>query len=148
MEDVLDGLRKGQVKVTTEVVDVLFQCLDALEDYVENIMQTNSEGEKEYKEITEFLEQISNIRKSTEVSGKPQISKAAGQKPNIDGEGFRLNYNIYDKNVMEKAFEESLNAFEIYIELDKRCLLKAARAFIIFQILETHSEIMKSFPVV
>jgi two-component system chemotaxis sensor kinase CheA len=111
-------------------------------------MQTNSEGEKEYKEITEFLEQISNIRKSTEVSGKPQISKAAGQKPNIDGEGFRLNYNIYDKNVMEKAFEESLNAFEIYIELDKRCLLKAARAFIIFQILETHSEIMKSFPVV
>lgn len=148
MEDVLDGLRKGQVKVTTEVVDVLFQCLDALEDYVENIMQTNREGEKEYKEITEFLEQISNIRKSTEVSGKPQISKAAGQKPNIDGEGFRLNYNIYDKNVMEKAFEESLNAFEIYIELDKRCLLKAARAFIIFQILETHSEIMKSFPVV
>lgn len=148
MEDVLDGLRKGQVKVTTEVVDVLFQCLDALEDYVEKIMQTNSEGEKEYKEITEFLEQISNIRKSTEVSGKPQISKAAGQKPNIDGEGFRLNYNIYDKNVMEKAFEESLNAFEIYIELDKRCLLKAARAFIIFQILETHSEIMKSFPVV
>ena len=49
---------------------------------------------------------------------------------------------------MVTSFEVSLNAFEIYIELDKRCLLKAARAFIIFQILETHSEIMKSFPVV
>ena len=130
------------------MVDVLFQCLDALEDYVENIMQTNSEGKRNIRRLPNFLSRFQILESQLKYLVKPQISKAAGQKPNIDGEGFRLNYNIYDKNVMEKAFEESLNAFEIYIELDKRCLLKAARAFIIFQILETHSEIMKSFPVV
>ncbi len=146
MEDVLEGLRKGQLKVTTELVDVLFQCLDALEVYVENVVQTSREGDKEYKGIIEFLVKISTTNKSAQSSGK--FKKIATQKKNEAGVNYGLNYNIYDKNIIETAFQESLNVYEIYIELDKRCLLKAARAFIIFQVLEKHSEIMKSFPTV
>lgn len=146
MEDVLEGLRKGQLKVTTELVDVLFQCLDALEVYVENVVQTSREGDKEYKEIIEFLVKISTTNKSAQSSGK--FKKIATQKKNEAGVDYGLKYNIYDKNIIETAFQESLNVYEIYIELDKRCLLKAARAFIIFQVLEKHSEIMKSFPTV
>lgn len=146
MEDVLEGLRKGQLKVTTELVDVLFKCLDALEVYVENVVQTSREGDKEYKEIIEFLVKISTTNKSAQSSGK--FKKIATQKKNEAGVDYGLKYNIYDKNIIETAFQESLNVYEIYIELDKRCLLKAARAFIIFQVLEKHSEIMKSFPTV
>ena len=146
MEDVLEGLRKGQLKVTTELVDVLFQCLDALEVYVENVVQTSREGDKEYKGIIEFLVKISTTNKSAQSSGK--FKKIATQKKNEAGVDYGLKYNIYDKNIIETAFQESLNVYEIYIELDKRCLLKAARAFIIFQVLEKHSEIMKSFPTV
>lgn len=146
MEDVLEGLRKGQLKVTTELVDVLFQCLDALEVYVENVVQTSREGDKEYKGIIEFLVKISTTNKSAQSSGK--FKKIATQKKNEAGVDYGLKYNIYDKNIIETAFQESLNVYEIYIELDKRCLLKAARAFIIFQVLEKHSEIMKSSPTV
>ena len=39
-----------------------------------------------------------------------------------------------------------MNVFEIHVELDKGCLLKAARAFIVFQILEKNSEVIKSVP--
>lgn len=139
MEDVLDDLRNSRINVSTEVVDVLFKCLDALEIYVENVAKTGSEGEGQYKEIIELLSKISNKRKS---GHSDSAVKSEAKEKDIKA----LELNIYDKNVIEKAIEESLNVYEIYVELDKKCLLKAARAFIVFQILERHSDIIKSTP--
>lgn len=33
MENVFSEVRNGNIKVTPEMIDVLFQCLDALEEY-------------------------------------------------------------------------------------------------------------------
>lgn len=141
MEDVLDGLRNGKINVSPEVVDILFKCLDALENYVENVSNTGNEGDEEYSGIIKFLSGILNkgeVKKTGEAGGE----KEAGEKKS----DLRLELNEYDKNVIESAIEQSLNVFQIYVELDPKCLLKAARAFIIFQILEKHSDIIKSVP--
>ena len=37
MENVFSEVRNGAAKVNASIVDVLFQCLDALEEYVSNI---------------------------------------------------------------------------------------------------------------
>ncbi|NLX76808.1 MAG: chemotaxis protein CheA [Clostridiaceae bacterium] len=142
MEDVLDGLRNGRIKVYPEVVDILFKCLDALESYVDNVSRTGSEGDEDNRDIINFLSAISDKSKAAQET-QPGIIPQAGKEKKDD---LHLELNIYDRNVLEKAFEESLNVFEIYIELDRKCLLKAARAFIIFQILEKHSDIIKSAP--
>ena len=39
MENVFSEVRNGNMKVTSDLVDVLFQCLDALETYVNNIQE-------------------------------------------------------------------------------------------------------------
>ena len=39
-----------------------------------------------------------------------------------------------------------MNVFQIHVEFDKGCLLKSARAFIVFQVLEKNSDIIKSVP--
>jgi two-component system chemotaxis sensor kinase CheA len=44
MEDVLDALRNDRIVVDSDMVDVLFQCLDALETYVNTIAATAQEG--------------------------------------------------------------------------------------------------------
>ena len=44
MENVFSEVRNGNMSVNSELVDVLFQCLDALETYVSNVQQNQDEG--------------------------------------------------------------------------------------------------------
>ena len=44
MENVFSEVRNGNMEVNSNLVDVLFQCLDALETYVDNIRETQDEG--------------------------------------------------------------------------------------------------------
>ena len=43
MENVFSEIRNDKMKVNSKLVDVLFQCLDALESYVDNIRNTQDE---------------------------------------------------------------------------------------------------------
>jgi len=57
---------------------------------------------------------------------------------------FKLNQ--YEMNAANKAVEMEMNVFKITVVLNKGCVLKSARSFIIFQSLEKHAEIIKSEP--
>ena len=55
MENVFSEVRNGNMKVTSDLVDVLFQCLDALEEYVNNIQETQDEGTNDNEPIIKAL---------------------------------------------------------------------------------------------
>ena len=55
MENVFSEVRNGTVKVTSSMVDVLFQCLDAVEAYLEEIVNTTMEGENDNEPIIKLL---------------------------------------------------------------------------------------------
>lgn len=55
MENVFSEVRNGTVKVTSDMIDVLFQCLDAIEKYLDNIKATSSEGDEENQALIEKL---------------------------------------------------------------------------------------------
>ena len=44
MENVFSEVRNGAIKVQANMIDILFQCLDALEEYLKNIQETADEG--------------------------------------------------------------------------------------------------------
>lgn len=145
MEDVLDGLRNNRINVSSEVVDVLFQCLDALEGYVTEIVSSGQEGQEDNAGIIKALARLMN-KDNASAQPKKEAPKADSRRDKTATDGLRLKLNVYDRNVIEKAMESSMNVFQIYVEMDQKCLLKAARAFIIFQILDHNAEIMKSEP--
>ncbi|HBR03177.1 MAG TPA: chemotaxis protein CheA [Ruminiclostridium sp.] len=148
MEDVLEELRNDRIFADSNMVDVLFKCLDALETYVNNVTATGQEGEETFQEI---IDSLANILKKTGKSEKNQ-EKAAEAKNAIDpgahqgNSKLRVELDQYDINVLKKALDSKMNTFEIHVALDKGCLLKAARAFIIFQIFENNSDVIKSVP--
>lgn len=59
MEDVFSEVRNGAATVDATVVDALFQCLDALDEYVTNIQESGDEGTNDNEAIikifTDFL---------------------------------------------------------------------------------------------
>ena len=48
--------------------------------------------------------------------------------------------------VISQSFEQGFSAFEISVQLREDCLLKAARVYMVFEILEKSGEIIKSVP--
>ena len=51
MENVFSEVRNGTFAVTAEIIDVLFQCLDALDEYLNNIQSSNSSTENMFSFI-------------------------------------------------------------------------------------------------
>ncbi|MDU5111174.1 MAG: chemotaxis protein CheA [Clostridium sp.] len=146
MEDVLSEFRDGSLKVTSEVVTVLFDCLDTLEKMVSNIESGNGE-EVEYKGIIEDLEKISNLA-STSIEEEIKPKENVENYVNINSEPNKINalINEYDISVIKQAIENEYNCINVEITLREDTLLKSARAFLIVQELETQGEIIKSLP--
>jgi two-component system chemotaxis sensor kinase CheA len=147
MEDVLQALRNGEVKVNTGLVDLLFKCLDALEDYLNNIISSVSEGTNDYADI---IKALNNIVKDNKSDSDSKTAVHPADKNTGTGSTSLpqavLQINQYEQNVINKAYDMGINAYQITVVLSKGCLLKSARAFIIFQTFEKFSEIIKSVP--
>ncbi|MCY6483647.1 chemotaxis protein CheA [Clostridium aestuarii] len=146
MEDVLSQFREGKLKVTQEVVTVLFKCLDTLEQMVDNI----SEGIDETIEIEGLISSLhaitngENIKEKEIVESEPdEISEVANT---IENDFLDIEMNEYDINIIKQALEKDFKAQKIKINLDESTLLKSARAFLIFKSLEEFGEIVKCIP--
>jgi two-component system chemotaxis sensor kinase CheA len=159
MEDVLDALRNDRLKANDSIVDVLFRCLDALENYTNEIVASGNEGSEDNAELVTALSDILAGKADgagggagakapaapARVAGTPVETSAQPPVADSDDAGL-LALNQYDVNVLGKALQSGMNVLQIRVELDKGCLLKAARAFIVFQILERSAEVLKANP--
>jgi two-component system, chemotaxis family, sensor kinase CheA len=144
MEDVLSRFRDGELKVTQKVVTVLFECLDILENMVDNISENS--GEKiEIQNIISELEFISKNQLDFDLQVK-DIETVETKERNSEAEE-SIPLNEYDLNIIKQAGYKGFNVYEIRVVLSENTLLKSARAFLILKSLEEYGEIIKSIPV-
>lgn len=149
MEDVLQSIRSGEIKINTKLVDILFKCLDRIEVYLNAIINEGNEGDSNCQDIINTLKKIIET-KAIDFSANDQIQN--DDQNNGTDESKEVIYtsnfipNVYEQNVINKALEMNINAYKITVLLNKGCVLKSARAFIIFQTLERYCEIIKSVP--
>lgn len=151
MENVLDAIRTGKVDVNTYIVDVLFECLDFLDNSISAVSNTGAEGNLNAEPIVVKLNGIlknrtqqsqqENTSNIAAVSKEPEAS-ASGTPKNEDN----LKFNQYDDSLIRNAIHQGMNIFKVRVVLDPGCMLKSARAFIVFQTIERHGEIFKSVP--
>lgn len=145
MEDVLAEFREGKLKVTQDVVTVLFDCLDTLEKMVDNVQ----EGSEEKIDIDGIMKALADIKENgnkSNVQEETQASEIKSEDENkmISGDEFDLDLNQYDTSVIRQAREKGFNSIELKVTLSENTLLKSARAFLIVKDLEDHGEILKS----
>ncbi|NFS38047.1 chemotaxis protein CheA [Clostridium sporogenes] len=143
MEDVLSNFREGDLKVTQNVVTVLFKCLDTLEQMVNNI----SEEVDEKVPIDHIIEELEKAAKGDISSEEQKEEDIETIEENKSEENSTIPLNEYDLNVIKQAEDKGFNAYEIKIILSENTLLKSARAFLIFKNLEEYGEVIKSLPI-
>lgn len=143
MENVFSEVRNGNIKVTSDMCDVLFQCLDALENYVSNIQNTQDEGTDDNEPIIKSLNSFIGGNNEESKETQPQTAASAVTA----GEGTsELAFADFEMNAVNEALKKGLGVYEIDVTVDENCILKAARAFLVFKNLEGHCDVIKSEP--
>ena len=149
MENVFSKIRDGKMKVEDVLIDILFRGLDALESYLEIIQSTADEGTEDNEDIIKALNDI------LEGGGKANTSKetntaAVAQQEKAKAEGDPVFENLkiadFEKIAIDKAKNEGQHVFALNVQIQESCILKAARAFLVFKALEEYGDVIKSVP--
>lgn len=151
MENVFQEIRSGNMKVQPELVDVLFRGLDALEAYLDNIMDSADEGTEENEEIINTLNSIAEKAGSGSDEATPDKTESPAEETTaqeqMDGIPYEsIRITDYEKATFDKAKEQNQNIYGITVYLQESCILKAARAFLVFKALEEMGEVIKAEP--
>jgi two-component system chemotaxis sensor kinase CheA len=148
MENVFSEVRNGNIKVQPEMIDVLFQCLDALEEYTNNIQETSDEGTNDNEPLIKMLADILNGGgKKTEEPAAPKAeSKPAESTGNSDKKWNDIALDDAQIHVITEAAKMGRKAYGLTVTVQEGCILKAARAFLVFKAIEEKADIIVSDP--
>ena len=149
MENVFSEIRNGKMNVTPDLVDVVFKCLDAIEEYLACITETSNEGENDNDEIIDLLNACLEAEEDkTETKEKePEVQKGSKSEEDDDKRKFlHISIADFEKNAISEAKSDNKNVYGATVYVDEGCILKAARAFLVFKGVEGVGEIIKSVP--
>ena len=147
MENVLDAIRNEKIHVTTEILDVVFESVDHLEAMVFDI----ADGGDGKRNVAETVEKLKNIESGNPVTPTQQEPKKVDTEvaaTTVVASAPKLEYDDFEKTVLIQSIDQGFNAIEIAVSLRADCLLKAARVYMVFDILEKSGDVIKSNPTV
>ena len=146
MENVFQEVRSDKISVDSSMIDLLFKCLDAIDAYVENIKSSSDEGTDDneliIKELNDFIAKA-NGQVIEPVAKAEQDEKTEEEQSSQEDTKFS-SFELTDSEhaaVME-AKDSGLKIYGFTVFVQKECLLKAARAFLVFRAVEEFGQIV------
>ena len=150
MENVFSEVRNGNIKVQPEMIDVLFQCLDALQEYTDNIKNSADEGTNDNEPLIRQLNDILNNKGVTSgaapAAEAPKADAAAAKSEGSDEPWYDINYDESQLSVLQEAVKQGKNVYGINVVVNSACVLKAARAFLVVKAIEEKGDLIVSNP--
>lgn len=131
MENILDDIRNQKKEVTSHLIDILLECTDTLDVLIQDVIEFGREGDRD---VTDLLTKLKDpISSPIDTETKQEYEKA-------------MKLDQYQLSVIKAGVEQGLIPYWIEIKLQPTCLLRAARAYMVFQAAESFGEIIKSVP--
>ena len=141
MEDVLDLIRKEQLKLNEDIIDTLFKCLDSLEQMINSV----GDGEAEdVVDVTDLVAKLSSISKGTPMPKAADDTAKAAPQEAADSPSIVLT--DIDKDVLKQAKESGMIGVHVQVTLAATCLLKSARSYMVMNALDELGDVIKSVP--
>lgn len=149
MENVFSEVRNGKLKVSGHLIDILFQALDALEEYKDAIQNTSDEGTNDNTPIidalTKILEGGSEPEPAREKKAAAEAAKAEAGSTGV-AKWKEIKLQEAELRTIQEAFEKGKKVYGLTVIVQETCILKAARAFLVFKALEELGTIVVSNP--
>ncbi len=148
MENVFSEVRNGSIKVKGNMIDILFQCLDALEEYLNTIQESGEEGTNDNEPLIKQLNEILGTKdEGAAAGGKKEEPAKKEEKDDTNGQKWlSIKFDDTQKHVLREAVGQGKSIFGVTVKVQESCILKAARAFLVFKALEDLGEVIISNP--
>ncbi len=144
MEDILHEVREHKRELTSDIIDVQYQCHDFLEDFLEVLLEDEDDSRVQTDELLDILLKIKNGEEQESEEEEKGQEKAAPTEfvdevfSNIDSELIE---------VVEKNLDMGMSAYDIVIRFVDDVQMKSIRTFMLFQKIEASSMVVYSQPV-
>ena len=161
MENVFQEIRNEKMKVTSTIVDGLFRGLNALEEYLDNIVNNQDEGTNDNQDLIDLFQKELTTglaggtaapadapAASAEAPVAPAAAAATATATEGDTQELLNSFTLNDqeKSMIAKSHAQGAQAYIVRINIQDTCVLKAARAFLVFKAIEAVGETVKSMP--
>lgn len=140
MENILDLLRKSQIKADPDIVDALFNCIDMLEQQVEGIANNSDQA----PDIRPLVSQLSAMAKGEKRPGSV-VMQTIAPVTSVDPVT-SIPLTDTENRVMQAAAQKGYQCFEVQIVLREGCLLRSARAYMVMRALEELGDVIRTTP--
>lgn len=148
LENVFDAIKQEKVFAEPSMIDVMFEATDMLNEMVEDI----ASGGDGAKDVTEIVEQLKRIVNPEEVKQEiVESDKGAAAEEVHDTQlsnSFKWIESVdqYEKAILNESASQGFSNYEIKVTIQEDCLLKGARVFMVFELLEKMGEVVKADP--
>lgn len=159
LENVFSEIRNGNMKASPKLIDVLFRGLDALESYLDIISSEGNEGTEDNEDIINDLNSLleegggaapASDEKSAKKEEEPAQEQAEAEpempKSTKEEKYSQIPISDFEISAMKTAKDEGKHLYGITVYLQEECILKSARAFLVFKSVENKGELIKSVP--
>mgnify|MGYP002732983404 CR=1 FL=1 len=139
VENVLDEIRHKRLPVTLALIDFIFHVIDDLEALLISLEKGHSGKKVSSAAIFSLQSFMGGREKTVEVHDETA--------PLLEEEIIAaMDYEDYEQLIIEEALIQKFDVWRLDICLRDDCQMKAARVLLIFRLLESLGEIIKSVP--
>ncbi len=155
LEDVLDEIREGKIKINTNIIDVLLSASDIIKNMV-NIRNKGKVYNKDYSSIINSLKKIKDKKtkvekvtkkgeKQDKKPGKKHLKEEDTSKSNIFEEN-RFKLSEYDLLEIMDANIDNLPVYKILVIIDDTNPMRTVSGIQIFTSLRDIGIVLKTIP--
>ena len=143
MENVLDLLRKGTLTAHADIIDTLFQCVDRLEQLVEEVANGQTGG----VEVSALSAKLASLAKGEMVAPAEKVQPLSTTKDAKIAVS-QMSLNDTEKEMASTAIAQGMKVYELTIRLRQGTLLKSVRAYMAMKALDEMGDVIKTDPLV
>ena len=129
MENVFQEVRSDKISVNSRMIDLLFECLDALDKYLENVKETSNEGTEDneaiIKELNDFIAQASGEASAPAPEpAKEEKSDTAKDEDEREKKFLKVELDEVEKTAIKSAEDSGTRVYGFTVYIHQDCLLK------------------------
>ena len=143
MENVLDLLRKGTLTAHADIIDTLFQCVDRLEQLVEEVANGQTGG----VEVSALSAKLASLAKGEMIAPAEKVQPLSATKDAKIAVS-KMSLNDTEKEMASTAIAQGMKVYELTIRLRQGTLLKSVRAYMAMKALDEMGDVIKTDPLV
>ncbi|PAV30020.1 chemotaxis protein CheA [Virgibacillus profundi] len=140
LENIFDAIKYEKISVHTDMMDIMFEAVDHLTEMVEDIANGRN-GKRDVEQVVSKLDRLEN-------GNSVQIVADGTSPEQVDINSLQTieSLNEFELSILNESSDRGFSNYEITVTLRVDCLLKGARVFMVFDVLEKLGEVIKTQP--